>query len=210
MKAKRIPDLTEKEVQRFWGSIKRGNQDECWEWQGPTSTAKSHTYGVFCLYRRIKVGERESAGHLQYKAHRIAFLLSNGQISRELTIDHVCENKLCCNPRHMEEVSQSENTLRGYRRHPERKAGGLCRYGHEREPGRPCGECNRLAQRKWYSRPKNRKKAIARGKRWYEERGGREKKLEVDRKFTSDWRELEKGALLESSFGVVDRDGVAD
>lgn len=47
-----------------------------------------------------------------YKAHRIAYYLTYGEITDRKVIDHKCRNKSCINPQHLEAVSQLENVLR--------------------------------------------------------------------------------------------------
>ena len=189
---KPIRKFSEKEISRFWGSLPRiKDPRKCWEWGGTKTRVKGGEYGIFVIPRDgVNWKQKEIL-----KAHRVAFFLFYGELDEARTIDHTCENKLCCNPRHMEPVDQSENVLRSYRRHPERLSGETCKEGHSREPGKRCVVCNREAQRKWDAKPKNRKKAIARGKRWYQERGGKERKAEKDMVFTEEWHEMEKGDL---------------
>lgn len=57
-------------------------------------------------------GDLRSRG-MHYRAHRVAYELKNGPIASGLVIDHLCRNKACCNPDHLEAVTQRENTLRG-------------------------------------------------------------------------------------------------
>ena len=49
----------------------------------------------------------------QIYAHRAAFEAVFGLIPDGLVIDHLCRNRACVNPEHMEVVSNRENTLRG-------------------------------------------------------------------------------------------------
>lgn len=70
----------------------------CWIWTGclyPTG------YGLF-------VGN----DRLPHRAHRIAYELWKGPIPAGLVIDHLCCNRACCNPAHLEAVTQRENVLR--------------------------------------------------------------------------------------------------
>lgn len=69
----------------------------CWEWTG----ARSDGYGHFTENGR------------QVKAHRRAYELVNGPIPAGLTIDHLCRNRACINPSHLQSVTNRENILRG-------------------------------------------------------------------------------------------------
>src|SRR5579875_211929 len=78
--------------------------DSCWLWTGAVT---SSGYG--------------SVGHSgrARSTHRLAYELLTGDIPSGLTIDHLCRNKLCCNPKHLEPVTIGENvrrslTARGY------------------------------------------------------------------------------------------------
>lgn len=46
-------------------------------------------------------------------AHRFAYELIRGKIPEGLDIDHLCRNRQCVNPEHMEPVTPRENTIRG-------------------------------------------------------------------------------------------------
>lgn len=86
----------------FWRKVKIGARQECWPWQAGKI---SHGYGCFH-------GEHESIESKRY-AHRIAYELTRGTIPAGLVIDHLCRTKECCNPWHMEPVTQRTNVLRG-------------------------------------------------------------------------------------------------
>lgn len=82
--------------ERFWGHV---NVDgDCWLWEGPKH---SKGYGRFIV------------GYKQYLAHRWAYAYHNDTpLDESLVLDHLCETKLCVNPYHLEEITQSENSRR--------------------------------------------------------------------------------------------------
>lgn len=45
--------------------------------------------------------------------HRLAYMTFVGPIPKGLTLDHLCRNRNCINPKHLEAVTEKENILRG-------------------------------------------------------------------------------------------------
>ena len=82
---------------RFWAKAQPADTG-CWEWSGALN---SKGYGLFMLEGSAKL------------AHRVAWEACEGPIPAEMTIDHLCFNRVCVNPAHMEVVSRSENARRG-------------------------------------------------------------------------------------------------
>lgn len=60
--------------------------------------------------------------------HRAAYEVLVGPIPAGLTLDHLCRNKACYNPAHLEPVTRAENLRRGWQ-HRELKT--HCPRGHE-------------------------------------------------------------------------------
>lgn len=84
--------------ERFWRLVNKNGLNSCWEWLGGTNGAN---YGKF-----------EYNGKNAY-VHRITYQIIIGPIPKEMQLDHLCRNRICCNPHHLEPVTQKVNIQRG-------------------------------------------------------------------------------------------------
>lgn len=121
----------------------------CWEWQNATTVG----------YGRLKF-----RGRLDM-AHRVSYLLFVDDLVDGLVIDHLCSNRKCVNPAHLEQVTYGENARRAlqleycHRGHP------LADAYHQPRGGRACRECRRMravarrAQPDHYTREMARRRA---------------------------------------------------
>ena len=86
-----------KSIIRFLEKID-DTKNSCWIW---TSTKSKKGYGYFTLNRKL------------IRAHRLSYELFKGDIPKGLQLDHLCRNRGCVNPEHLEPVTQSVNSKRG-------------------------------------------------------------------------------------------------
>lgn len=94
---------------RFFRHVKLDELTGCCNWTGSTCTNllyKQHSYG------QIKVWHQPTQTGLVIMAHRFAYLITQGPIPEGWDVDHLCHNKLCVNPSHLEAVPHSENMRR--------------------------------------------------------------------------------------------------
>lgn len=118
----------------------------CWLWHG---TVEANGYGIL----------KHQGTWL--KAHRVAYGVLTGPIPTGLVLDHLCRNRRCVNPDHLQPVTASVNTLRGVGAPAVNARRTRCKHGHEFTPentyiwtssiGRPtrkCRTCHRELSRK--------------------------------------------------------------
>ena len=130
----------------FWQKVGTAESSElCWLWIG---SLHSNGYGQF---RNLL-------------AHRFSYTLHKGPIPYGLQIDHLCRNRGCVNPKHLEAVTGKTNLLRGISFSAKNAAKTVCHKGHPLESlpngWRFCRTCSKASQKKYYHL--NRRKCIQR------------------------------------------------
>jgi hypothetical protein len=142
---------------RFWEKVEYDPNTQCWNW---TAAKTKSGYADFSVQGRSVRAARWLYGQMV------------APVPADLTVDHLCSNRACVNPGHLEVVTRGENTMRAktgitvllaQRTH--------CVNGHEFTPentyprsdrGRGCCECRRLKNQAWRERSRARKAEAAR------------------------------------------------
>lgn len=143
---------------RFWEKVAvTGNVCECWEW-----TAAKILKGYARGYGRFNINGRSMP------AHGVAYRYALGEVPSGLELDHLCSNRGCVNPWHLEPVTHREN-MRRAGIEPTRaavlRARTHCPKGHPYDeantytyrnasggPARSCVTCSRASTRAWRER----------------------------------------------------------
>ncbi len=95
-----------------------------------------------------------------YKLHRLCWEVVNGPIPDGLTLDHLCRNRACVRPSHLEPVTLAVNKERGMSLPAQNARKANCEKGHPfsgenlkilRSGWRMCRECAREGQRRRYA-----------------------------------------------------------
>jgi hypothetical protein len=128
---------------KFWATVNKTST--CWQWLGSQHKG----------YGRFRVNGCE------WPAHRWAYELTHRPIPDGLQIDHLCRNRACVNPAHMELVTARENVLRGTGLTAINARKTHCAHGHpfdevntKHRPngGRRCKACHLVHTRDWSRR----------------------------------------------------------
>jgi hypothetical protein len=109
--------IEQKDIQRFFSKIFK--TEPCWDWLGkPMNTG----YGTLSI--------RFQGRNYPILAHRFSYWLTGRALfhgDEMYVIHHTCQNRLCVNPNHLQQTSQSDHVDAG---HNIEKAKTHCKRGH--------------------------------------------------------------------------------
>lgn len=138
-------------MERVLEKVVRHEGDRCWGWSSTVTTK-----GYAMIWDPDRANNRP--------AHRLMYEHFIGPVPEGLQLDHLCRNRSCVNPYHLEPVTARENVLRGTGPTAINAARTQCKNGHEFTPentylrrsgGRSCIECGRIKSRAYQRRIRN-------------------------------------------------------
>ena len=129
--------FTEKESKRIFPYILIDPVTQCWNW----TRKLDNGYGR--IWFRGKV----------WRVYRLLYTWKTGKVPKwknftDKEIDHICNNRACVNPNHLQLISHKENTLKGSGPTAVNKRKNRCKHGHLLVPdnrgSRKCPTCNKI------------------------------------------------------------------
>lgn len=128
----------------IWQRVRIDDAAGCWLWTGPLSDG----------YARAWIGGSDAL------LHRVVYGVLKAPIPDGLVIDHLCRQRNCLNPEHLEPVTNRENLVRGSTLAAANVKKTHCPYGHAydnlraRPDGRFFRACKACERRRWHERSK--------------------------------------------------------
>lgn len=112
-----VESASPRAVAKFWSLVDKKGPDECWEWKG--------------RFNKDGYGHTFMGGKADKRAHRVACALMGKVQPPGLEADHLCRNRWCVNPAHIQFVTHAENMNRSTAPHIMNRNKTVCKHGHD-------------------------------------------------------------------------------
>lgn len=91
-----FPQMSLDQIKCFWSRVDMKDIDKCWVWTGGCN---SRGYG------------RINLNYIIYLSHRISYFLTYGYFNPGNKVLHICNNPVCCNPKHLQLGNDKDNAI---------------------------------------------------------------------------------------------------
>lgn len=140
-----IENISEKSAARIFAKIRKDKETGCWIWTGCVTSSG---------YGNVRVNK------IGYRVHRFMYAwlvapIPNGKSKGIPVLDHICNNRLCCNPEHLQLITDAANILKGNGATARKARQTHCKNGHllpsPVNGHRRCMICHRAWNRRSYA-----------------------------------------------------------
>jgi HNH endonuclease len=111
-----------KSIEELLDGLEIDFETDCWNWIRTPNWKRERGYRMVCYKGK------------EWRAHRLIYSLLVGEISKYLDLHHICRNKACCNPDHLEAITKKDHPFEDVSLFVKNLLKTHCPKGHEYTP----------------------------------------------------------------------------